>query len=73
LSLPEGGVSKDGSSASPSGDDDDKEDYTIHFAALFSRRADAVPVIFSHGWPGLFLEFVPMLEKLRAEHGDDLP
>lgn len=24
----------------------------IHFAALFSKNNDAIPVIFMHGWPG---------------------
>lgn len=24
----------------------------IHFAALFSQKNDAIPVIFMHGWPG---------------------
>lgn len=40
----------------------------VHFAALFSKKKDAVPVIFMHGWPGSFLEFLPMLELLRTKY-----
>ena len=29
----------------------------IHFAALFSKRKDAVPIMFMHGWPGKFFVF----------------
>ncbi len=32
--------------------DDDKEEYTVHFAALFSEKRDAVPIALFHGWPG---------------------
>lgn len=32
--------------------DDDGKEYSIHFAALFSKRDDAVPVLLLHGWPG---------------------
>jgi microsomal epoxide hydrolase len=33
--------------------DDDGEEFTIHFAALFSEKKDAVPVMLMHGWPGM--------------------
>lgn len=47
---------------------------SIHFTALFSRKKDAVPVIFMHGWPGSFLEFLPVLEILRTKYtADTLP
>lgn len=26
--------------------------FTIHFAALFSEKHNAIPIILSHGWPG---------------------
>jgi hypothetical protein len=26
--------------------------YDIHFAALFSHKSDAIPVVLLHGWPG---------------------
>lgn len=54
--------------------DKDDTSLTLHFAALFSRNKDAVPVIFMHGWPGSFCEFVPMLDLLRSKYtADTLP
>ncbi|KAH7036046.1 epoxide hydrolase [Microdochium trichocladiopsis] len=43
----------------------------IHFIALFSDRADAKPVICMHGWPGSFLEFLPILGLLVAKYTPD--
>ncbi|ODN84297.1 hypothetical protein L202_00277 [Cryptococcus amylolentus CBS 6039] len=43
-------------------------DYDIHFTGLFSQKKDAVPIILSHGWPGTFLEFVPILELVRKQY-----
>ncbi|KAK2007892.1 epoxide hydrolase [Colletotrichum eremochloae] len=40
----------------------------IHFTALFSKRKDAVPVVFMHGWPGSFLEFFPILDLLVKKY-----
>ncbi|KAL2849354.1 Alpha/Beta hydrolase protein [Aspergillus pseudodeflectus] len=40
----------------------------IHFAALFSKRVDAIPIIFLHGYPGSFMEFLPMLEVLAGKY-----
>ncbi|KAB5582241.1 Alpha/Beta hydrolase protein [Coniochaeta sp. 2T2.1] len=40
----------------------------IHFIGLFSAREDAVPVIFMHGWPGSFGEFLPMLGLLVVKY-----
>lgn len=55
-------------------DDDTASSFRLHFAALFSRRKDAVPVLFMHGWPGSFCEFVPMLDLLRTKYtADTLP
>lgn len=42
--------------------------FDIHFVALFSPRKDAIPIVFLHGWPGSFLEFLPILEKLRSRY-----
>ncbi|KAK8007050.1 hypothetical protein PG989_001040 [Apiospora arundinis] len=42
--------------------------HQVHFTALFSARSDAVPVIFMHGWPGSFLEFVPMIQLLSTKY-----
>ncbi|GAD96563.1 hypothetical protein PVAR5_5221 [Paecilomyces variotii No. 5] len=43
------------------------EGLTIHFVALFSEKKDAVPILLLHGWPGSFLEFLPMLQMFRDE------
>ncbi|KAH6668254.1 Alpha/Beta hydrolase protein [Halenospora varia] len=45
-----------------------KETLNIHFAALFSEKDDAIPVLFMHGWPGSFLEFLPILDILRTKY-----
>lgn len=31
------------------------EGLTVHFAALFSQREDAVPIALLHGWPGKYI------------------
>ncbi|KAE8386397.1 Alpha/Beta hydrolase protein [Aspergillus alliaceus] len=43
------------------------EDIELHFAALFSEKTDAVPIVLLHGWPGSFLEFLPLLQLFRDE------
>lgn len=54
--------------------DGDSEPLSMHFAALFSKKKDATPVIFMHGWPGCHLEFLPMLDLLRTKYtADTLP
>jgi len=54
--------------------DDDGAPFTVHFAALFSERADAVPLVLLHGWPGSFLEFLGMLDILKKKYTPkDLP
>lgn len=54
--------------------DDDGATFTVHFAALFSERADAVPLVLLHGWPGSFLEFLGMLAILKNKYTPkDLP
>ncbi|KAK0719301.1 Alpha/Beta hydrolase protein [Lasiosphaeris hirsuta] len=42
--------------------------FSLHFAALFSQNKDAVPVIFSHGWPSSWIDFIPMLELLKTKY-----
>ncbi|KAJ4339928.1 hypothetical protein N0V87_002866 [Didymella glomerata] len=55
-------------------EDDDGNNYDVHFAALFSSKPDAIPIAFLHGWPGSFLEFVPLMEHLKQKYSpDDLP
>ncbi|OOF93430.1 hypothetical protein ASPCADRAFT_398462 [Aspergillus carbonarius ITEM 5010] len=52
----------------------DIEGMTIHFVALFSKRKDAIPIVLIHGWPGNFLEFLPMLSLIREKYSpEDLP
>ncbi|KAJ5711694.1 hypothetical protein N7488_005850 [Penicillium malachiteum] len=44
------------------------EGITIHFLGLFSEKKDAIPILLIHGWPGSFLEFLPILELFRIEY-----
>ena len=48
--------------------DDDGSIYTIHFLALFSPNPSAIPILLLHGWPGSVLEFLPLLQHVRAQH-----
>ncbi|KAI9804726.1 MAG: hypothetical protein M1825_001094 [Sarcosagium campestre] len=53
---------------------DDKETLDIHFVGLFSEKKQAVPLILLHGWPGSFLEFLPVLSRLKETYSpSDLP
>lgn len=45
-------------------------DFTTHFIALFSSSPSAIPLLLLHGWPGNFLEFLPILNLLRAKYPD---
>lgn len=40
----------------------------VHFVALFSVNPEAILIILMHGWPGSFLEILPMLELLKAKY-----
>ena len=54
--------------------DDVGHDLTIHFIALWSQRQDAIPLVFFHGWPSSFLEFLPILDLLKQKYSPhDLP
>ncbi|OJJ69918.1 hypothetical protein ASPBRDRAFT_678370 [Aspergillus brasiliensis CBS 101740] len=44
---------------------------TIHFVALFSAKKDAIPILLLHGWPGSFLEFLPVLTSLRDKYSPE--
>lgn len=48
--------------------DDKLGRFEIHFAALFSKKQDAIPIIMLHGWPGNFTEFLGILSLLKKEH-----
>ena len=53
---------------------DDGSELDIHFMAIFSNKKDAIPIIMTHGWPGCFFEFLPMMEMLKKRFSeDDLP
>ncbi|KAJ5675970.1 hypothetical protein N7462_008867 [Penicillium macrosclerotiorum] len=43
----------------------------IHFAALFSAKEDAIPIIFMHGYPSSFTDFLPMMELLVEKYTPD--
>ncbi|KAH8690457.1 Alpha/Beta hydrolase protein [Talaromyces proteolyticus] len=43
-------------------------DFEIHFVALFSKKADAIPILLLHGWPGCFIEFLSILDMLRERY-----
>ncbi|KII87364.1 hypothetical protein PLICRDRAFT_112525 [Plicaturopsis crispa FD-325 SS-3] len=47
---------------------DDGKEYTLHFVGVFSEKADAVPLVLLHGWPGSFLEFLPVLSILTSAY-----
>ena len=39
----------------------------IHFVHVRSDRADATPLLLTHGWPGSFVEFLELIERLRGD------
>lgn len=45
--------------------------FDLHFAALFSKKKDATPLLLSHGWPGSFLEFLGVLDELRSKYDEN--
>lgn len=46
----------------------DGDTYTVHFVAIFSEKADAVPVCLLHGWPGSFLEYLHFLNVAKSKY-----
>ncbi|SCO92624.1 uncharacterized protein FRV6_16752 [Fusarium oxysporum] len=53
-------------------DDRGKGDIDLHFIDIFSQRDDAIPIVLLHGWPGSFLEFIPILELLQKKYDPSL-
>ncbi|KAG0652322.1 epoxide hydrolase [Hyphodiscus hymeniophilus] len=43
------------------------EGLTIHFIHERSKDPNAIPLILNHGWPGSFLEFLPVLDQLTQK------
>ncbi|KAK3368428.1 Alpha/Beta hydrolase protein [Podospora didyma] len=44
------------------------EGLDIHFIHEKSADPDAIPLLLLHGWPGSFLEFVPIIKPLTAKN-----
>lgn len=55
--------------------DDQGIEIDVHFLALFSKKKNAIPIAFYHGWPGSFLEFLALLDLLKQKYPtpEDLP
>ncbi|KAL6362513.1 hypothetical protein LRP88_03796 [Fusarium phalaenopsidis] len=46
----------------------DTTELQIHFMALFSKKTDAIPIAFFHGWPGSFLEFMDIFDTVKSRY-----
>ncbi|SHF93417.1 epoxide hydrolase family protein [Geodermatophilus nigrescens] len=46
---------------------------TVHLVHARSARADAVPLLVLHGWPGTVVELVDLVEPLTSPESDDDP
>ncbi|MGW8576108.1 epoxide hydrolase family protein [Streptomyces niveus] len=46
---------------------------TVHFLHIRSARADALPLLITHGWPGSVVEFLDVIDPLTdpGAHGGD--
>lgn len=49
------------------------DDLGIHFLHRRSARADATPLILTHGWPGSIAEFIDVVEELADPDDADAP
>lgn len=49
----------------PVKDDDGSE---LSIAGLFSQKSNPIPIVFLHGWPGTFLEFMGILAILENRY-----
>ncbi|KAL8918472.1 MAG: hypothetical protein Q9172_005413 [Xanthocarpia lactea] len=43
------------------------EGLTIHFVHKPSNDPDAIPLLLTHGWPGSFMEFLPVIDPLTQK------
>jgi microsomal epoxide hydrolase len=46
-------------------EDETGETIDVHFVALFSKRKDAVPIAFFHGWPGELNPMTALLSPMQ--------
>ncbi|GHE82141.1 epoxide hydrolase [Amycolatopsis deserti] len=49
------------------------DDVGIHFLHRRSTRADATPLVLTHGWPGSIAEFVDVVDELADPEDPDAP
>ncbi|KAK5659537.1 hypothetical protein OQA88_739 [Cercophora sp. LCS_1] len=49
----------------------DGQVFNIHFAALFSKKQDAVPVVLLHGWPSSWLDYLEVFEIIKNKYTED--
>ena len=45
--------------------------FHVHFLALFSKKADAVPLLLMHGWPGSFMEFLAVVDEFKQKYDEN--
>jgi pimeloyl-ACP methyl ester carboxylesterase len=45
----------------------------VHFLHVRSPREDAFPLVLTHGWPGTFFEYLPVIDELTAPSSPDAP
>jgi pimeloyl-ACP methyl ester carboxylesterase len=44
------------------------EGVDVHFIGLLSDKIDAAPIVLMHGWPGSFVEFLPIVELVQSKY-----
>ncbi|MFI7240887.1 epoxide hydrolase family protein [Streptomyces qinglanensis] len=49
------------------------DDLRIHFLHRRSPRADATPLLLTHGWPGSIAEFIDVVDELAEPENADAP
>lgn len=49
------------------------DDLGIYFLHRRSARADAIPLVLTHGWPGSIAEFTHVMDELADPKNSDLP
>lgn len=45
----------------------------VHFLHIESRRSDSMPLLLLHGWPGSFIEFLGVVDRLRDSYDIVVP